>query len=108
VGTLNGAQAPTPTAAETDERLGITAADCTVDKLGTTIPVEKIGEPVRRVTLAAPSWTAETATAPAYCRTWMASSISDRHGRHRASIQLRRGAARALEPQIRADGRRRP
>jgi feruloyl esterase len=66
--TLHGAQAPTPTAARTDEPLGITAADCTVDKLGTMIPIEKIGEPVRRVTLAAPSWTAETANAPAYCR----------------------------------------
>ena len=65
VRTLMGAQAPAVTA---DETMAITAADCTVDKLGTDIPIAKIGEPVRRVTLAAPAWTAETATAPGYCR----------------------------------------
>jgi hypothetical protein len=41
---------------------------CTTATLGGEVPVEKIGEPVRRVTLAAPTWTAETATSPAYCR----------------------------------------
>jgi hypothetical protein len=51
-----------------DEPIAISTADCTADKLGAAIPIEKIGEPVRRVTLAAPSWTAETANAPAYCR----------------------------------------
>src|SRR4051812_37166648 len=68
VRTLDGAQAPAPAAARTDEQVVITAADCTVDKLGAAIPIQKIGEPVRRVALAPPSWTAETATAPAYCR----------------------------------------
>ena len=62
--TLNGAQTP----AKTSEPIGITVSDCTVDKLGTTIPTEKIGEPVRRVTLSSASWTAETANSPAYCR----------------------------------------
>ncbi len=68
VPTLNGAQAPAPLAARTDEPIAITAADCTAEKLGTSIPIETIGEPVRRVTLSAPAWNAESANAPAYCR----------------------------------------
>ena len=67
--TLNGAQTPAPQApAKTSDAIGITAADCTVEKVGTMIPTDKIGEPVRRVTLSSPSWTAETANSPAYCR----------------------------------------
>src|SRR5688572_32498930 len=67
--TLNGAQAPAPQkSATTSAPIAITAADCTVDKLGTTIPNDKIGEPVRRVTISSAAWTAETANAPAYCR----------------------------------------
>ena len=67
--TLNGAQTSASQApAKTSNPISITAADCTIEKLGTTVPSEKIGEPVRRVTLASPSWTAETANAPAYCR----------------------------------------
>ena len=69
VPTLTGAQAPdAPTLARTSETIGITAADCTAEKVGAAIPNERIGEPVRRVTLSAPSWTAETANSPAYCR----------------------------------------
>ena len=69
VRTLIGAQAPAPGApSRTDEPISISAADCTVEKLGASIPIETIGAPVRRVTLAAPTWTAETANAPAYCR----------------------------------------
>jgi len=45
----------------------ITEADCTAEKLGTTIPSAAIGEPVASVTLNAPAWTADTADAPAYC-----------------------------------------
>ena len=48
--------------------IAIASDTCTTARLGTDVPVEKIGEPVRRVTLAAPAWTAETATNPAYCR----------------------------------------
>ena len=67
--TLNGSQATAPQAAsKTSEPISITASDCTVEKLGTMIPTDKIGEPVRRVTLSSPSWTAETANSPAYCR----------------------------------------
>jgi pimeloyl-ACP methyl ester carboxylesterase len=45
----------------------IEEADCTGDKLGTTIPVGAIGEPVSGVSLAAPTWTAATESTPAYC-----------------------------------------
>jgi feruloyl esterase len=65
---LDGAQALAPQAPSPVDDVTISASDCTAEKLGTTIPIETIGEPVRRVTLSPPSWTAETATAPAYCR----------------------------------------
>jgi feruloyl esterase len=69
VRTLTGAQAPASgTPSTTDEPISISAAECTVEKLGASIPIETIGLPVRRVTLATPTWTAETANAPAYCR----------------------------------------
>ena len=45
----------------------ITEADCTVGKLGTTIPASAIGEPVSGVTLSAPRWNATTTTVPAHC-----------------------------------------
>ncbi|HSW38883.1 MAG TPA: tannase/feruloyl esterase family alpha/beta hydrolase [Acidobacteriota bacterium] len=45
----------------------ITQADCTIEKLGTAIPVAAIGEPVSGVTLNAPVWTAAGDTSPAYC-----------------------------------------
>jgi hypothetical protein len=41
---------------------------CTSAKIGSEVPADRIGEPVRRVTLAAPTWTAATAAGPAYCR----------------------------------------
>jgi feruloyl esterase len=66
-----GAQAPAtaPAAAvRAGSDITITAADCIAGKIGTTIPIERIGEPVRRVTLAVPVWTDATANAPAYCR----------------------------------------
>jgi feruloyl esterase len=45
----------------------ITAEDCTSTRLGATIPVSSIGEPVAGVTLAAPRWVAAAGNAPAYC-----------------------------------------
>jgi feruloyl esterase len=67
--TLHGAQAPARAAvASSDEPIAIAAADCTLDTLGSTIPVEKIGEPVRKVTLSTAAWTAEAGNTPAYCR----------------------------------------
>jgi hypothetical protein len=45
----------------------ITSADCTAAKLGATIPVSAIGEPVSSVALGTPSWVEATATVPAHC-----------------------------------------
>jgi pimeloyl-ACP methyl ester carboxylesterase len=45
----------------------ITESDCAAAKLGTTIPVSLIGEPVSGVTLNAPLWTGATNSTPAYC-----------------------------------------
>jgi hypothetical protein len=45
----------------------ITEADCTAVKLGASIPVSAIGEPVSGVMLNAPVWTNAVNAAPAYC-----------------------------------------
>ena len=45
----------------------ILEADCTAQKLGTSIPVASIGEPVSAVTLDAPRWSAAANGNPAYC-----------------------------------------
>ena len=45
----------------------VTEADCTAAKLGASIPVSAIGEPVSNVTLSAPRWIAATETMPARC-----------------------------------------
>jgi feruloyl esterase len=45
----------------------IAETDCTSMKLGSTVPVASIGEPVSSVTLKDPRWTAATGNAPAYC-----------------------------------------
>jgi hypothetical protein len=45
----------------------ISEADCTTNKLGTTIPVSAIGEPVSGIALNAPQWVAASGTMPAYC-----------------------------------------
>lgn len=58
-GFLSADQAPTKT---------ITETDCTAAKLGTSIPVAAIGEPVSAVTLKAPEWHAAEGSNPAYCR----------------------------------------
>ena len=55
-----GAQAPASSTA-------ITEADCTAAKLGDSIPVSAIGEPVSAVTLSAPRWNPAGKNAPAYC-----------------------------------------
>jgi feruloyl esterase len=62
---LAGSQAASAPAADS---IAIDSATCAAAKVGSDVPVDKIGEPVRRVTLAAPNWVAETATSPAYCR----------------------------------------
>jgi feruloyl esterase len=64
-----GAQVAAPAAAaRSDAELTIGAADCSANKIGTAIPIERIGEPVRRVTLALPVWAEATANTPGYCR----------------------------------------
>ena len=59
-----GPQVSAPAANE----ISIASDTCTSAKLGSEVPADRIGEPVRRVTLAAPAWTAATATSPGYCR----------------------------------------
>ena len=49
------------------ENKGITEADCTVEKIGSTIPASAIGEPVSEVTLNAPAWTGASGSNPGYC-----------------------------------------
>ena len=51
----------------TSPERSISEADCTAEKVGSSIPVGSIGEPVAGVTLAAPRWVAATGTVPAYC-----------------------------------------
>jgi pimeloyl-ACP methyl ester carboxylesterase len=46
----------------------ITAAECTAARIGSSIPVSSIGEPVSAVTLSAPTWTEAAGAVPAYCR----------------------------------------
>lgn len=58
---------PAPSLAPLGPDRTITEADCTTAKLGSTIPVSAIGEPVSAVTLSAPRWVAATAMALAHC-----------------------------------------
>ncbi len=46
----------------------ITSSDCTAAKAGTSIEPSAIGERVRAVTLAEPTWVAAANNVPAYCR----------------------------------------
>jgi hypothetical protein len=45
----------------------ITEADCTAQKLGASIPIASIGEPVSAVALSAPQWNVSANGNPAYC-----------------------------------------
>ena len=70
----------------------ITAADCTAERLGSLVAPSAIGEPVRSVTLSAPSWVG--------VREWRAGTLpreridgADRYRHHRQANQFRRGAA---------------
>src|ERR1700722_10234680 len=45
----------------------LTEADCTTEKLGASIPIDVIAEPVAAVTLSAPVWKPAAAPLPAYC-----------------------------------------
>ncbi len=57
-----GAGAQAPAGSKT-----ITEADCTAAKLGDSIPITSIGEPVSAVTLSAPRWNAAAKGLPPYC-----------------------------------------
>ena len=46
----------------------ITGAECTAERLAATIAPSAIGEPVRSVTVSAPSWIEATNGVPAHCR----------------------------------------
>jgi hypothetical protein len=46
----------------------VTQADCSAARLGTSIPVSAVGEPVSGVTLSEPTWVEATETVPAHCR----------------------------------------
>ena len=61
------AGAPQTTAPATGANRMVSEADCTAPSLVATIAPEKIGEPVRRVTVEA-AWVAATDTVPAHCR----------------------------------------
>jgi hypothetical protein len=65
IAVLSNAQ--TKTSAATSENKVITEADCIAEKLGSTIPVSAIAEPVSGVTLNAPAWTGAAGSNPAYC-----------------------------------------
>jgi tannase/feruloyl esterase len=56
------------TAAAVAANKTITAADCTAERIGTSVMPSVIGEPVRSVTLKAPSWIDAANDVPAYCR----------------------------------------
>ncbi len=45
----------------------ITEEDCTAAKLGSTIPVSEIGEPISGVSLNSPEWSDAAGSIPAYC-----------------------------------------
>ena len=49
------------------QAVAITETDCTVEKLGSTIPLSAIGEPVSGVSLKPPVWTKSTGSNPGYC-----------------------------------------
>jgi feruloyl esterase len=61
--------ATVPVAARfTEQPLTLAAADCTVAKLGDSIPSTAIGEPVSSVALSAPAWIEANGPAPARCQ----------------------------------------
>lgn len=59
--------APPTTLTTLAPNLFITETQCTAAKVGTSIPVAAIGEPVSAVTLATPRWMPENATLPQRC-----------------------------------------
>jgi Tannase and feruloyl esterase len=54
-------------AAQDDTSRTVSEAGCSVARLGDSIDVARIGEPVAAVTLSAPQWSPATGNGPAYC-----------------------------------------
>jgi hypothetical protein len=57
-----------PAKAPPATRMVVTETDCTVERLGTSIAPEMIGEPVSAVTLTQVAWVAAAGANPAYCQ----------------------------------------
>jgi hypothetical protein len=71
-GWITAEQAPSPAVPlsplpDLGSRRTITEAECSPEKLGSTIAPARIGEPVSGVTLSAPHWVAPGETLPAHC-----------------------------------------
>jgi feruloyl esterase len=62
------ASSPAAQSAHLAARTTISAADCTADRLGSSVATSSIGEPVRSVTLSAPSWVESANGVAAHCR----------------------------------------
>ena len=62
------ASRPAAQAVDSASTTTITAAACTADRLGNSVLTSAIGEPVRGVTLSAPSWVEGGNGVPAHCR----------------------------------------
>ena len=77
-GVLVAGQNPTDGSAKT-----ISETDCTAERIGSSIPVETIGEPVAAVTLSAPRWT-PAGNAPASCAVDGAMAPMDKSANGRA------------------------
>jgi feruloyl esterase len=58
---------PLAAIAQAPQNKTINPADCTVEKLGASIPISAIGLPVSGITLNAPQWRAEANGVPPYC-----------------------------------------
>ena len=93
----------------------ITAADVTVDRVGTNIPVSAIGEPVGGVTLSPPRWVEATANSVAYATVDGSIAPKDPKGKpinfrvllpaswSRRAIQMGGGGMNGMVPMLRSD-----
>ncbi|MGA2853521.1 MAG: tannase/feruloyl esterase family alpha/beta hydrolase [Verrucomicrobiota bacterium] len=93
----------------------ITAADVTVDRVGTNIPVSAIGEPVGGVTLSPPRWVEATANSVAYATVDGSIAPKDPKGKpinfrvlfpaswSRRAIQMGGGGLNGVVPMMRGD-----
>jgi hypothetical protein len=78
--------------------------DCALEKLGATIPIEKIGEPVRASRCPPPSWTAKPRTPRLLPRGWRHRPVDTSATARPINFAWR---CRTVESPSGADGRRR-